>query len=369
MGAVTSFLGPDQICCLTAVASDPQSRIHSRGPLEPRVYRRPAAFAKRRHIQMAGLGAATAEILLRERPQVVQVSTAHDGYIALWLHRWFKLPFVIYAHGNEILDAQKSTWPKPRLSLMQAARVLAISHFTGRLVQKAGVDPGRIEVVHPGCDVDRFQPCEPGIELRQKLLSTQWRDRVILSVGRLVARKGHDMVIRALPRLLQETPNLVYLIAGDGPYRTELDKLASSMGVRNHVSFAGQIADELLPRVYALSDVFVMASREQPDLCEVEGFGLVFLEANACAKPVVAGRSGGIPDAVADGVSGFLVDPLDPEDIARALSRILESPELAVRLGRQGRARVLQEFTWTHFADRLRQILTAVVEGNSGEIA
>jgi phosphatidylinositol alpha-1,6-mannosyltransferase len=326
----------------------------------PRVYRRPAAFSGRPYVQAAALVAAVSEIVLRERPRVVQVATAYDGYIGILLRRWLRLPFIVYAHGNEVLRAIGSKWQKPKLSLRQASRVLAISQFTARLVERAGATPSRIEILRPGCDTARFRVLSATAELRQRLLRERWRDQVILSVGNLVPRKGHDIVIKALPRLLLRTPNLAYLIAGEGAYRAALVDLAASLGVREHVVFLGRVSDELLPTIYGISDVFAMPSREELDACDVEGFGLVFLEASACAKPIVAGRSGGTADAVVDGVTGLLVDPKDPEDVARAIGQLLSSQDLARQMGQRGRSRVVGEYSWSQFAARLRSILVDV---------
>src|SRR5207245_756550 len=157
-----------------------------------------------------------------------------------------------------------------------------------------GTPPANIEIVHPGCDVDLFRPREVPVDIRQKLLGSRWRDQIILSVGNLVRRKGHDTVLRALPPLIKRIPNVTYLIAGDGPYRYELETLAMDLGVRERVLFLGRPTDEELPSIYSLCDVFAMPSREQTELCDVEGFGIVFLEASACRKPVIGGRSGGI---------------------------------------------------------------------------
>ncbi len=185
-----------------------------------------------------------------------------------------------------------------------------------------------------------------------------------LSVGNLVARKGHDMVIRGLRRLRQTVPEATYLIVGHGSYRVQLENLAKGLEVRDRVIFAGLAAEEL-PNIYAISDVFVMPSREQLEECDVEGFGLVFLEASACAKPVVGGRSGGIPDAIVDGVTGLLVNPHDPEDIANALARLLTNNHLAIRLGQQGRSWVIKYFSWGRVADRVEGILRSVLQEKS----
>jgi phosphatidyl-myo-inositol dimannoside synthase len=364
MGTIASSLGPDEICCLTAVPATSPDKGDLAGVA---IYRRPRAFAKGKAVQAAGFAAAVAEIMLRERPQVVQLATAYEGHMGLWLQRWLSLPFIIYAHGNEIFGALSSPWPKPRLSLIKAARVLANSRFTSALVEKTGANPAKIEIVRPGCDVNRFRPIVASSELRAELMGSSNRAPVILSVGGLMERKGHDMVIATLPKLIERFPKLVYLIVGDGPRRSNLEKLAFKTGVAASVIFAGKVSDERLPYVYSICDVFVMPSRHREEAGDVEGLGIVYLEANACGKPVVAGRSGGVPDAVIDGITGFLVDPSSPEDIASAISRLLSSPELAGRLGRQGREHVLAEFTWPQFVDRVRRICNEVATERKAE--
>lgn len=359
MAAVAGALGPDRVCCLTGVPLNGTALAADR---RLRVYRRPAAFARAKPIQALGWGMAIAEIMARDRPSVVQLATAYEGYLGLWLRKWLKLPYVTYAYGNEILDVvQADAWQRPLLALRHADRVLPISQFAADLVRKAGVREERIQVVYPGCDVAAFRPLAPRMELKEKLLGARSRDRVILTVGNLVARKGFDMVIRALPRLRQTVPHVTYMIVGDGPCRVELEGLAMAAGVRDRVVFTGKIPNRELPEVYALSDVFVMPSREQRNACDVEGLGLVFLEASACGKPVVGGRSGGVPEAVLDGVTGLLVDPHDPEDIASTLARLLTDSELATRIGRQGRERVVRDFDGARVGDRVQHILDSVL--------
>jgi len=359
MGGITAALGPERVCCLTSQrVNDIADREDE--DLGVKVYRRPAVFnGKTKFLRGAAWVATITEIMVSDRPKVVQLATAGEGPLGLWLRRWLGLPFVVYAHGNEVLNAILESGQKLRLGLQRADRVVAVSRFTASLVQKAGVSPDRIEVVHPGCDSERFRPLFPRMDLRQKLLGERHKDKVVLSVGNLVARKGHDMVLRALPRLRETVPDVTYLIIGEGSYRPQLENLAIALGVRNHVVFAGRLAKGL-PDIYALADVFVMPSREQLQECDIEGFGLVFLEASACAKPVVGGRSGGIPDAVADGLTGMLVDPHDSEEIANALVRLLTDEEFATRLGQQGRSWVLERFTWDGVGDKVQGILESV---------
>jgi phosphatidylinositol alpha-1,6-mannosyltransferase len=299
--------------------------------------------------------------MFRERPKAVQLATVSDGSFGLWLNEWFNLPFVVYAHGNEILSALRGDCSRAFITTMKRAeRILAVSRFTGQLVQQLGIDSSRIEIVHPGCDVDRFQPRPSRNDLRQKLLGRRTADQVILTVGTLVERKGHDLVIRSLQRLRQTVPDVTYLIVGTGPHRTQLETLARNSGVLDRVVFVGQVSVDELIDIYALSDVFVMPSRERPEANDVEGFGLVFLEASACAKPIVSTWSGGVPDAVVDGITGLLVDPLNPEELAGALSRLLLDKNLATRMGQQGRARVVNEFSWNHVGERVHGIIETV---------
>jgi phosphatidylinositol alpha-1,6-mannosyltransferase len=187
---------------------------------------------------------------------------------------------------------------------------------------------------------------------------------MILTVGNLVERKGHDMVISALPEVQKVIPDVTYLVVGDGRYRSNLEQLAVTRGVRDRVVFAGQVPEKELPEIYSLCDVFVMPARERLDECDVEGFGLVYLEANACGKPVIGGRSGGIPDAIVDGVTGLLVDPHDPIEIANALIQLLRDRELSTKMGHEGRKRVVRDFTWERIARQVQGILDSVVMEN-----
>lgn len=357
MERVVSSLGPDHVCCLTGVAGVARA---ASGSNEPVVYRYPSLIGRSKVIKAAGWLAALTRIMIKGRPQIVVLGSVDDSYFGLWIYRWLRIPFIVFVYGNELLETMQHQYARQHMALRFANRVLATSRYTAGLAEKAGADPERIKVVWPGCDSDFFQPKVVSDDLRRKLLGARHRDRVILTVGNLVSRKGQDMVIRALPALCRRVPDLVYLIAGEGPYRGELEKIASDVGVRDRVVFAGRVLDQDLPDLYSLCEVFVMASRERIEENDVEGFGLVLLEANACGKPVVGGRSGGVPDALADGVSGLLVDPSNPEEITEVLTRLLTDHDLAKRLGAQGRARVVEEFQWGQVSEVLLSTLNSV---------
>lgn len=239
-----------------------------------------------------------------------------------------------------------------RRALSSADSVIPVSRFLARRAQHLGVDEEKITVVPNATNPDVFYPDSPP-DLREELDAD---DRsVVVSAGRLVPKKGFDTALKAIDRVRSEIPDVLLLIAGDGPERTSLESLAHNLGVEDHVRFLGSVSQEHLRHYYSLADVFLMAGREVPG--DVEGFGLVYLEANACGTPTIGARVGGVPDAVRDGETGLLVPPDDPPATAGALTRLLTDPDLAQKLGEEGRNRVLTEANWDHVADRLYTVL------------
>ena len=354
MASIAEALGPDRICCLTGVSA-------SENLASPfAVYRRPRAFSKARIEEAIALGLTFAEIAIRHRPQAVQLATVGEGYLGLFLKRRFDLPYVVYAHGNEIADlaARRAAGDKPSKTLTEAKKVLAVSAFTANLATQAGVADEKIQVLHPGCDSGFFQPKQPSEEFRERLLGNHRDGPVILTVGNLVERKGHDVVIKAMPRLLRELAGVTYLIVGDGPFRDPLQRLTVDLRVQERVIFAGPMPRAALPDIYALSDLFIMPSRHRVNLCDVEGFGLVFLEAGACGKPVIGGRSGGIPDAIEEGSTGFIVDPEDVDEIAERIRWLILNSSRAAEMGSYARRRVLEQFRWDEVGEKVIHALT-----------
>jgi phosphatidyl-myo-inositol dimannoside synthase len=215
--------------------------------------------------------------------------------------------------------------------------------------------PERVVAVPLGADLDRFHAGVDTTKVRAKygLNGGRW----MLTVGRLVEHKGQDQVLRALALLRDKWPDLRYAVAGSGAYGTELQALASKLGVEDRVNFLGHVEDEELPALYNVADVYVGASRMAVD--HVEGFGISLVEAAATSLPVVAGREGGMPEAVVDGVTGFLADPYDPESLAHAIQSLLDAPELAARLGAEGRRVAESRYSWQRVARDLRAIADA----------
>jgi phosphatidylinositol alpha-1,6-mannosyltransferase len=183
---------------------------------------------------------------------------------------------------------------------------------------------------------------------------------LLLSVARLVEWKGQDVVIRALHRVREEVPAAAYLIVGDGPYRRELERLVSELGLEQHVTFAGFVPESELPSYYRAADAMVVPSREFRDGLPIEGFGIVYMEASACGTPVIGGRGGGTDESILDGETGYQVDQNDPEAVADAAIRLLEDRDLAERMGRNGHQRAVRGFDWKIQADKLRRFLEDV---------
>ncbi|WP_119582625.1 glycosyltransferase family 4 protein [Streptomyces europaeiscabiei] len=214
---------------------------------------------------------------------------------------------------------------------------------------------GRMVQLPPGVDEKTFHPGSGGAEVRARLGLT---DRpVVVCVSRLVPRKGQDTLIRAMPGILAEEPDAVLLIVGGGPYDKELRRLAHETGVAASVRFTGAVPWSELPAHYGAGDVFAMPCRTRRGGLDVEGLGIVYLEASATGLPVVAGDSGGGPDAVLDGETGWVVRGGSPEDAAERIVTLLGDPELRARMGQRGREWVEEKWRWDLLAETLKSLL------------
>lgn len=207
----------------------------------------------------------------------------------------------------------------------------------------------------PGVDEKTFHPGSGGATVRARLGLS---DRpVVVCVSRLVPRKGQDTLILAMPRILRAVPDAVLLIVGGGPYRRDLERLAERTGVAPAVRFTGPVPWEELPAHFGAGDVFAMPCRTRRGGLDVEGLGIVYLEASATGLPVVAGDSGGAPDAVLDGETGWVVPGGAPIPAAERITTLLRDPELRGRLGERGRRWVHDAWRWDLLAERLRSLL------------
>jgi phosphatidylinositol alpha-1,6-mannosyltransferase len=253
----------------------------------------------------------------------------------------FRIPYVVYAHGEDLSGFKRRN--SRFAGLMRwiftgANAVVCNTQNTADIAIRFGVSPERIVVAYPGVDTERF-----GRVARGPDGATSRRGPFLLSVGYLIRQKGHETAIRALPHLVNEWPDLRYLIVGDGPEKGRLESLANDLGVASNVSFLGRVPEAQLLEAYETADVYVQPSVVVDGV--TEGYGIAFVEAGAAGLPVVGGRCGGVVEAVVDGVTGLLVTPGDESDYLRAVSSLLRDGDLRRRLGEAGR-RLAQERTW-----------------------
>ncbi|MFF7792399.1 glycosyltransferase [Streptomyces sp. NPDC007991] len=226
------------------------------------------------------------------------------------------------------------------------------SRIAGALSPQAAA---RMRQLPPGVDEKTFHPGSGGDEVRARLGLT---DRpVVVCVSRLVRRKGQDTLIRAMPRILAAEPDTVLLIVGGGPYEKDLRRLAQDAGVAASVRFTGPVPWSELPAHYGAGDVFAMPCRTRRGGLDVEGLGIVYLEASATGLPVVAGDSGGAPDAVLDGETGWVVRGGSSEDVADRITTLLGDAELRRRMGERGREWVEEKWRWDLLAEHLKNLL------------
>jgi phosphatidylinositol alpha-1,6-mannosyltransferase len=226
------------------------------------------------------------------------------------------------------------------------------SRIAGALSPQAAA---RMAQLPPGVDEKTFHPGSGGDEIRARLGLT---DRpVVVCVSRLVRRKGQDTLIRAMPRILAAEPDAVLLIVGGGPYEKDLRRLAHDTGVAASVRFTGPVPWSELPAHYGAGDVFAMPCRTRRGGLDVEGLGIVYLEASATGLPVVAGDSGGAPDAVLDGETGWVVRGGSPEEAADRITTLLGDAELRRSMGERGREWVEEKWRWDLLAEHLKNLL------------
>lgn len=277
------------------------------------------------------------------------------GYPARWVKAKCGVPYGVIVYGGDLLELRRNF----RASLLKrrtarglvggAEVIVAISQWTKNLtcdvLEELGLGPqaGKVHLVPLGTDPEIFRP-----GLNPAPLTAQFglpRSRYLVTVARLVPHKGIDTTIKALSLLRAEYPELRYAIVGQGRHLAAFQELARAEGVEDRVHFLAGVADQTLPLAYALADVYVGVSRQTER--DVEGFGIALLEAQASGKPVVAGKSGGMPDAVKEGETGLLVDSENPGEVARAISSLLNDPARAAQLGGAGRRAVESYFNWT----------------------
>jgi phosphatidyl-myo-inositol dimannoside synthase len=277
------------------------------------------------------------------------------GLVGPWLNR----RYAVVLHGAEVTVPGRLPGSRQALArvLRGADRIIAAGGYPAAEGERAAGTMPPTTIVPPGVDTVRFQPLDDGErQVARKELGLPVDGRLVVSVSRLVPRKGMDILIEAVARLSRGRPDLAVAIAGSGRDRNRLAGLAGRSGAAVHI--LGRVPDDALPALYGCADVFAMACRNRWMGLEQEGFGIVFLEAAACGVPAVAGNSGGAAEAVADGETGFVVErPSDPAAVAAGLARLLDDEGLRLRQGDAGRRRAVEQFGYDRLARTLEEAL------------
>lgn len=287
--------------------------------------------------------------VLKERPAVFHAGQPLEtGWIAWFWSRICRKPYILHCFGDDIPYYWSSRWVGwiMRFLARQADRITVISRYSAEKLRALGLPDERISIVYPAVEwfaMNTTAEYDPAVAHNGR--------RMILTVGRLVERKGHDRVIATLPRILTRVPDAEYVIVGSGPDEARLRRLVQECGLGECVRFVGSVPHEATRRYYERAEVFVHPNRQLAS-GEVEGFGMVFLEAGACGVPVVGGNSGGTPDAVCNGVTGFLVDPNNIDEIADRIIALLVDTDLRNRMGEAGKQWAAQ-FSWDRAAKQI----------------
>lgn len=306
-----------------------------------RVAKRAKEIAQSHNVEVLVFGAAAPLALMAPRlrkagiKKIIALTHGHE----VWWARIFPFNLAMRRIGNSV----------DHLTYLGEFTRQAIS----RSLSQKSIDS--MVKIAPGIDTSHFSPQADAIHRRTEL-GLEGK-KIIVSVGRLVHRKGQDKLIEAFPTIVREIPNAHLLIVGEGPYRTHLEKLVERLSLKENVTFVGRIFYDDLPSYLSASDVFVMPSRSRFFGLEVEGLGIVYLEASACAIPVVAGISGGAPDAVQEGITGLCVDGTNAAQIAEAVIHICSDSKRAAKMGLAGRNWIIEKWRWEIWSKEFNTLL------------
>jgi phosphatidylinositol alpha-1,6-mannosyltransferase len=279
------------------------------------------------------------------------------GILSKGLRRAGVQHIVALTHGHEVWWSRiwPFNWAIRRIS-QQVDHLTYLGAFTQRAIVKAISTTAADAMVKiaPGIDTDHFAPVDATALKDQLGIGNK---KVIVSVGRLVHRKGQDTLIEAMPEIVSSIPDAHLLMIGEGPYRAYLENRAKALDVQSSVTFIGRIQYADLPRYICTGDIFVMPSRSRLAGLEVEGLGIVYLEASACGLPVIAGNSGGAPDAVLEGKTGLVVDGRSSREVAQAVIELLSDTARCKEMGANGRQWIIKEWRWDIWATRFAELL------------
>lgn len=308
----------------------------------------PALFALRRKIKREKIG----HVLVG---QILPLGAA-----ALILFRFYKIKYSVILHGMDLAYALKrprKKWLTGKI-LRRAEKIICANNYTAEMARQ--FFPGiksKLAVVNPGVK-NNYQLYPPAGGTNYELLKNKYKLNnkiILLSVGRLVKRKGFNKVIEAMPEVLKQVPDLIYVILGNGEESENYELSITNYELENNVLIINRATDQERDLWYNICDIFIMPSRNING--DFEGFGMVYLEANLAGKPVIAGRSGGVGDAVIDGQTGLMVDPENISEITAAVIKLVKDPLLRQQLGKRGRERAIKEFNWEKQVKKIYELI------------
>ena len=305
----------------------------------PRVTRKVVKILKHAQIRNVWFGAAAPLALMAGKlrsagaSNIVALSHGHE----VW---WAKIPILKSLLKKIINDVDHLGY---------------LGDFTKGEIAKISNQPQKFLQIAPGIDTEHFAPRKARVDLIEKY-RLEGR-RVIVSVGRLVHRKGQDELVKAMPKILEQFPDAILLFVGEGPIKQMLFNSAKQLGVLPKVVFAGRVSHHDLPDYICLGEIFAMPVRSRFSGLEVEGLGIVYLEASACGLPVIVGNSGGAVDAVLDKKTGLLVDGTKSDQIAQSICELLANPERAKQMGQAGRDWVIKNWQLSNWSEKFNKVL------------
>ncbi|MBU1125341.1 MAG: glycosyltransferase family 4 protein [Candidatus Omnitrophica bacterium] len=304
------------------------------------------------------LMASAFRIIRKERIKVVICGVPLSiGVVGLLSKKLLRIPYCVFYYGGEAAKYKKKMFlfGVLRAVLENADAIIANSDFTKEeIIREFSIFSKKVTKITPATDSEIFSPGLDTTVLKRRLGIQH--EKVILTVARLVRRKGIDAVLAALPLVKKEFQAIRYLVVGEGEDEGYLKRLVREHGLEQEVRFVGKVSDAELAWYYNLCDIYVMPNRATEGEEIVEGFGISFIEASSCAKAVIAGISGGVRDAVLDGRTGLLIDPNDIPGLAEGICRLLRDQDYRIQLGAHGRKMVQENFKWEQRAEILQEL-------------
>ncbi|PCI59656.1 MAG: glycosyl transferase family 1 [Gammaproteobacteria bacterium] len=280
-----------------------------------------------------------------------------EGFLGYLFYKILNIPYICYIHGEDVEAAATSrelSWIVKRV-LTHATTLICNSQNTANLIlNNWQAKPDKVTILNPGCDTTKFIPAEPNFKVKETL---GWGNKkVILTVGRLQERKGQDMLIKAMVEIKNAIPDALYAIIGAGKEKQKLEALVKELNLNSNVLFMSEISDEQMIQAYQQCDVFALPNRTVGQ--DIEGFGMVLVEAQACAKPVIAGDSGGTAETMIIDKTGFIVDCTQPSPLADKLIELLKNQEKQQTMGKIGRTHVLKHLDWHVHTEKAKKLFS-----------